>query len=41
MGLGLEICKRIIEQHQGSIRFETQPGRTVFIVEFPSAEEHQ
>lgn len=41
MGLGLDICKRIIEKHDGTIRFETRPGSTKFVIEFPTAEEHQ
>ena len=34
-GLGLDICKKIIEKHQGSISFESNPGRTEFTVRFP------
>jgi signal transduction histidine kinase len=38
-GLGLSICKDIIEKHKGTISFETQPGRTVFIVSLPLRQE--
>ena len=38
-GLGLGICKRIIEKHQGELNFESEPGRTVFTVKLPF-EEH-
>lgn len=35
-GLGLSICKRIVEQHGGEIGFESQPGqRTVFSFSIP------
>ncbi len=34
-GLGLDICKRIIQKHQGSIDVDTEPGRTTFIVKLP------
>lgn len=34
-GLGLDICKRIIEKHQGKIEVESQPGRTTFRVWLP------
>lgn len=36
-GLGLDIAKRIAESHGGSIRFESEPGRTVFRVSLPAA----
>ena len=34
-GLGLDICKKIIDKHQGSIEFDSQPGRTTFRVRLP------
>jgi two-component system, OmpR family, sensor kinase len=35
-GLGLAICQSIVEAHQGSITFTSQPGRgTTFIVRLP------
>ena len=34
-GLGLNIAKSIIEQHQGSIRYETSPHGSTFFIELP------
>jgi len=34
-GMGLTIAKQIAEEHGGTIRFESAPGRTVFRVELP------
>lgn len=34
-GLGLDIVQRIIRHHNGSIRLESEPGRTVFQVRLP------
>lgn len=34
-GLGLDICQKIVEKHQGGIDFESQPGRTTFRVWLP------
>ena len=38
-GLGLDICKKIIEKHQGKIEVESQPGRTTFRVWLPQQHE--
>jgi len=39
-GLGLEICKRIMEQLNGSIGFESLPDeRTTFFVELPERQD--
>ncbi len=37
-GLGLAICKRLVTAHGGTIRAESQPGRTRFVVELPQSE---
>lgn len=34
-GLGLGIVEKILEKHQGSIRFESEPGNTKFIILLP------
>lgn len=34
-GLGLDICRRIVEKHRGHITVESQPGRTTFTVWLP------
>jgi signal transduction histidine kinase len=34
-GLGLDICKRIVEKHSGKITVESVPGRTTFSVYLP------
>ncbi len=35
-GLGLAISKRIMEDHGGTISFESRPGRTVFRISLPA-----
>ena len=34
-GLGLDACYRIIQQHDGTIEVQSQPGQTRFIVRIP------
>lgn len=36
-GLGLAIVHRIVEEHGGTISYESQPGRTCFFVRLPEA----
>lgn len=39
-GLGLSVCRQIIEQHNGRIRVESLPGKgTIFTVKLPTSEE--
>ena len=39
MGLGLSLCRTVIEQHGGTMRFErNQPRGTVFSFTLPCAE---
>jgi len=35
LGLGLDICRRIVDAHRGTIDFESNPGNTQFIVSLP------
>lgn len=35
LGLGLPICKTVVDRHGGSIAFTSEPGRTVFAVSLP------
>jgi signal transduction histidine kinase len=39
MGLGLDICKRIVEGYHGTIGFESRPGRTEFIIRLRAADD--
>jgi C4-dicarboxylate-specific signal transduction histidine kinase len=38
-GLGLDICRRIIDKHNGAMTLKSQPGHTVFEVLLPLAPE--
>ncbi len=38
MGLGLDICRQIVEQFNGHISFESKPGLTCFTVQLLAAE---
>jgi signal transduction histidine kinase len=40
-GLGLDTVYRIVQQHRGEIRVESQPGKTSFQVRLPVAGERQ
>ncbi len=37
-GLGLDICRKIVERHKGTIGFESVPGKTTFTVKIPIVE---
>ena len=37
-GLGLDLCRKVVEELQGTISFESCPGHTVFTVRIPLAE---
>ena len=36
MGIGLSLCREIVEEENGTISFESSPGRTTFIVRLPT-----
>ena len=36
-GMGLEVVQRIVQQHHGSIKVISEPGKTEFVVCFPIA----
>ncbi len=36
-GLGLEVVQRIVQQHRGSVKVNSEPGKTEFIICFPIA----
>lgn len=40
-GLGLDICKRIVEELGGTLTFESEDGRTIFTVTLPRAKEEK
>ncbi|XDD52334.1 histidine kinase N-terminal 7TM domain-containing protein [Leptospira sp. WS92.C1] len=37
-GLGLDICLKIVEKHNGTISYQSEPGKTVFKVQLPLKE---
>lgn len=36
VGLGLYVTKKIVEEHNGRVGFDSQPGRTTFWIELPN-----
>jgi signal transduction histidine kinase len=40
-GLGLSICKQIVDKHAGDIQVQSQPGETIFSVWLPLEETDQ
>jgi two-component system, NtrC family, sensor kinase len=40
-GLGLDICKTIINEHEGTISVESEPGRTTFSIWLPAHEQER
>jgi signal transduction histidine kinase len=41
MGLGLDTVYRIVQQHRGEIRVQSQPGKTLFQVRLPFADQRK
>jgi signal transduction histidine kinase len=39
LGLGLDICRKIVELHGGQLSFQSRPGATVFQIDLPLAPE--
>ncbi len=39
LGIGLDLCRKIVESHRGTIGFESRPGNTVFTVTLPTPQE--
>jgi signal transduction histidine kinase len=39
LGLGLDLCRKIIDDHHGTLTFRSRPGETVFTVTLPAPEE--
>lgn len=39
LGLGLDLCRRIVADHHGTLEFESRPGSTLFTVTLPSLQE--
>jgi len=39
IGIGLDVAARIVEEHHGSIDFQSEPGRTIFRVCLPLADQ--
>jgi len=37
-GLGLDIARRVVQEHHGAMEIESQPGRTQFLIALPLAE---
>lgn len=40
-GLGLHICRSIVDEHGGSLTVTSRPGQTTFTVSLPAGEDHR